>query len=115
MKVKTMTDVRKEVEKEVSRKYYHDQYNWLTSLIQTCTEHTTVCALAVMEMRGRSPEYIKKFFEDLCLIYDMPVINGKIIKAEEMKRDYEKKYDINFDSIKVHFESEEEFLKKYAK
>lgn len=113
MKVKTISDVRKEVEAEVKEKYYRDQYRWMTNLIETCTEHTVVCSIAVMEMRGRSPEYIRTFFKDLCLMFDMPAINGKVIKAEDVKKDYEKRYGLDFDLVRPHFESEEEFLKKY--
>ena len=113
MKVKTMSEMRKEVEAEVKEKYYKDQYKWMTDLIKTCSEHTAVCAVAVMVMRGRSPEYIRAFFRDLCLIFDMPAINGKVIRAEDIKKDYEKRYGLDFDLIRPHFESEEEFLKKY--
>lgn len=112
MKTKTCAQCRKEITEEVKKGYLKDEYEWMTNLLQSAVEHTTVCALAVMEKRGRSKDYIRKFFDDLCFVYDMPSIFGKQIKAEDVKKRYEKEYGIDFNRIKVHFESEKEFVKK---
>ena len=112
MKVRDCTKCRKAIEEETKKWYLSQQYRWMNDLLQTAVEHTTVCALAVMERRGRSPEYIKKFFEDLCFMYDFPDFFGKKIRAEDLKAKYEKKYKIDFNDIRLTFESEKEFVKK---
>ena len=112
MKTKTCAQCKKEIRDEIKKEYRKDEYQWMIDLMQSAIEHTTVCAIAVMERRGRSKDYIQKFFNELCFVYDMPSIFGKEIRAEDVKRRYEKEYNIDFDKIKVHFESEKEFVKK---
>jgi hypothetical protein len=70
----------------------------------------TIVALSVHHRRGRSKAYIRSFFDEMCFIFDMPPIFGKSITMTEMMKLFEKEYGIDFNWIKLHLESEKEFI-----
>lgn len=111
MKVKTCSQCKKEIEKKLRDECLRNEYQYMTDTIESAVQHSMVGVVAALEKKGLSKQYIKKFFEDMCLIFDMPTF-GKKVLAKDLKKRYEKEYGISFDSIKVHFESEEEFVKE---
>ena len=113
MKARSLNDIRKEVQKEEREKYLRERYRWMTDNLQTAIEHTTVCALGALERLGYSDEELKKFFEEIIFVYNYPPFRGKELKAEDLKRNYEKKLGVDFSKIITTFESEDEFVKKY--
>jgi hypothetical protein len=113
MKARTLKDIEKEIRKEERDKYLNDKYDTMVDVLQTAIEHTTVCALAAMERMGLSERTMKKFFDEIIFVYDYPPFYGKRVKAEDIKKQYEKKLGVDFSRIKTTFETKEEFVKKY--
>lgn len=70
-----------------------------------------VVALSVHYRRGRSKTYIRSFFDEMCFIFDMPEHLGKGITMTEMMNFFENEYGIDFNKIKLHLESEKEFMR----
>ena len=56
-------------------------------------------------------DYIQKLFDEMVAIYDMPTVFGKELRMTDLMKQFEKDYDIDFRRIKVHMESESEFVK----
>lgn len=113
MKARTLKDIEKEVRKEERDKYLSDRYDIMTDTLQTAIEHTTICAIVALERLGLSEKTIKKFFDEIIFVYDYPPFFGKLIRAEDVKKEYEKKLGVDFSRIKTTFETKEEFIKKY--
>lgn len=111
MKTMTCEQCRKKIQKEEQDKFLKSQYEIVKNFISSICCYTTTAALMVMVKRGRSPEYIRKFFDDLVFIYSTPnLFNKKIDMVTEMKY-LEKNYGIDFNRIEVHMEDEKEFCK----
>ena len=115
MKTINCAKCREKIAKEAEEQYLKLQYAYFEDAALSLATFTTVAAIAVMYRRGRSKEYIRQFFNDLCFIYDYPEINGKRIDMTELMRQFEKEYNIDFSKIKVHLESEKDFIKSAKK
>ena len=113
MQMKARTDCTKcrvAIYKQAQTDYLKEQYKWHADNADSFAAFTTVCAIAVMERRGRSSEYIKKFFEDLCFIYDYPEFHGKRVDMVETIKQYAEKYGLDFGKIHLHLQTEKEFV-----
>lgn len=106
------TKCRKAVYKEAETAYLKHQYSWFADASKSFAIFSTVAVLAVMERRGRSPEYIRKLYDDICFMYDYPDIFGKQLTMTDLMKKFEHEYGIDFDKIHVHLESEKEFMKE---
>ncbi len=104
-------ECRKRIYKEAENEYLKHEYSFFTDAAYSMAIFATVAILSVMHRRGRSKRYIRKLFEDICFIYDYPEVRGKRIDMTEMVHLFETEYGIDFGKIKLHLESEEEFIK----
>lgn len=116
MKAIDCAKCRKRIKEETEKEYLKHQYAWFKDSAESFATFSTVAALAVMYRRGRSPKYIKQFYEDLLLIYDYPVIRGKKpVTMLDLMKLFEKEYGLDFKRIKVHLESEKDFIRGVTK
>ena len=112
MKVRTdCYKCRQKIHEEETEKFIEQQYKFLPEVGQNVAEFATVVALSVMLRRGRSKEYIRKFFDEMVFMFDFPPFLGKRLTASEMQKKFEDDYGIDFKRIKVHFEEYNEFKK----
>ena len=106
------TECRKRIHAEEQEAYLKKQYAWLNDGMYTMACLATTAAIAVQMQRGRSKDYVRKFFEDLVMIYTTSSVMGKPIDMVETMKMLEKEYGIDFKRIHVNFsESEKEFIK----
>lgn len=112
MKVRNCEACRKQIHAEEQESYLKKQYAWLNDGLYTMAVLSTTAAIAVQMQRGRSKEYIQKFFDDMVMIYTTSHVMGKPIVLTETMKMLEKEYDIDFSRIHVNFnETEKEFIK----
>ena len=109
MKAINCKQCREKIAKEAEEAYLKRQYAYLNDSAVSFAIFTTVAAIAVMHRRGRSKKYIQEFFNDLCFIYD------KRIDMISLMKQFEKDYDIDFSKIKVHLETEKDYIKSAKK
>jgi hypothetical protein len=113
MKARTdCTACRKRIYKEAETAYLQHEYKFFEESAFSMACFAAVVALSVHYRRGRSKAYIRSFFDEMCFIFDMPQVLGKSITMTEMMRFFEKEYGIDFNRIKLHLETEKEFLYK---
>ena len=115
MKAINCKQCREKIAKEAEEAYLKRQYSYLNDAAVSFATFTTVAAIAVMHRRGRSKKYIQEFFNDLCFIYDYPELNGKRIDMTSLMKQFEKDYELDFDRIKVHLETEKDYIKSAKK
>ena len=115
MKVKDCSKCRKDILKAARDEYIKSQYAILQDCAFTFAIYATVGTLTAMVRRGRSKEYIQKLYDDIVMIYDTPQMFGKDISVGELMRSLEREYDIDFNRINVHLETEKEFMKSLKK
>lgn len=115
MKTKDCNSCRKAIYKEAETAYLKEQYRYFEGTAYSMAVFTAVAAMAVFHRRKYSKKYIQKFFEDFCFIVDCPEVFGKRLDMCEMAKFFQKEYDIDFNEITLHIESEKEFIKGVRK
>jgi hypothetical protein len=116
VQVRNCTECRQKIHKEEQEAYLKKQYAWLNDGMYTMACLATTAAIAVQMQRGRSKDYIQKFFSDMVMIYTTSSVMGKPIDMVETMKMLEKEYGIDFSRIHVNFnESEKEFIKNCKK
>ena len=116
MKVRTnCQQCRERIYKEAETAYLKHEYKFFSDAAYSLAAFTTTVALSVLHKRGRSKQYIQQFYDDMCFIFDLPEIMGKQIRAGEMMKLLSEEYDIDFTKIKLHLETEDEFIKDVRK
>lgn len=111
MKVRTNCEhCRKEIYKEAEEAYLKQKYSILNENAYTMAVFSTAAVLAVMHRRGRSKRYIRKLFDEICFMYDYPAYMGKELHMTEVMKLMENEYGIDFRKIKIHTETEKQFL-----
>lgn len=103
---------RKAIYKEAETEYLKHEYKFFEESAFSMACFAAVVALSVHYRRGRSKTYIRSFFDEMCFIFDMPEHLGKGITMTEMMKFFENEYGIDFNRIKLHLETEKEFLYK---
>lgn len=102
---------RKAIYKEAETEYLKHEYKFFEESAFSMACFAAVVALSVHYRRGRSKAYIRSFFDEMCFIFDMPQMFGRDITMTQMMKMFEKDYGIDFDRIKLHLESEKEFIR----
>lgn len=101
---------REKIYKEAETAYLKKEYQFFEDAAYSMAVFATIAALSVQLRRGRSRTYIRTFFQEMCLIFDAPPIMGKQITMTEMQKLFENEYGIDFQKIKLHLETEKEFV-----
>lgn len=72
----------------------------------------TCVVIAELERRNLSAAYIKRMFENICLIADAPEIGkAKRPSMVDVMHEQERKYGIDYNDLRIHIETEKEFIK----
>lgn len=101
---------RKKIYREAEEAYLKNEFAYFENAAYSMAIFATIAALSVQHRRGRSAAYIRKFFDEMCFIFDYPEFFGKRLDMIEMKQFFENRYGIDFNKIKLHLESEKEFI-----
>ena len=111
MKARTdCSKCRKEIHEEEYKAFLKKEYAFFSDAAYSMAVFATIVALCVHERRGRTKEYIQKFFDEMCFMFDYPEFKGKRVKMTDIQHMLEKDYGIDFGKIKLHIESEKEFI-----
>lgn len=95
---------RKKIADEVYKQYMKEGYDFMEAGIESSVDLAIAAVLAVMVKRNRSPKYIKQLFDDICDVLKISYVFGKAIRMEDIMKQYEKEYGIDWDKVEVHME-----------
>lgn len=101
---------RKKILQAAKEGYLKEQYAIYRALSRTFACYCTAAVLMAFIRRGRTKKYIQVVFDDMVAIFDMPSLFGKDIDLTSVMNKLEKEYDIDFKRIKVHIETEKQFI-----
>ncbi|MBR6624592.1 MAG: hypothetical protein IKK91_11975 [Ruminococcus sp.] len=102
---------REQIYNEVQKAYLKQEYKFFEDAAYSMAIFSVIAALAVHHRRNRSKKYIQEFFNEMCFMFDYPAYKGKQLSMLDAKNLFESKYEIDFSKIKLHLESEAEFVK----
>lgn len=91
------------------------QYDVFSNTADSVASSAAAMAIAVLERQNKSPEEIKAFFEDYCFVSSVSEVFGEKITATQKIKEYEEKYDIDFDKIECHIMTKQQFMTHYRK
>lgn len=109
MKSRGLKDFRKE--QEVQNALF--QYQLYEAVMNDMMKQAITAMIAVCEKRRYKKQYIQRWYNDILMVLELPDILGKQLNSNEMMAEYAKKYDLDFDRIKVRTESLDDYCRRY--
>lgn len=110
MKARNCTDCRRRIHEEEKENFLKAEYSMMQDMGKSFAVYAISAVLMTMIRRGRSKKYIQQMYDDMCFIFDTPNIMGKEVTTTTIMKMLQDEYDIDFDRVNVHLESEKEFV-----
>ena len=111
MKARTnCQECRKRIYKEAETEYLKREYAFFHDSAYSMAVYAICGVLATLVRRGRTKQYIKQMYEDMCFFYDTPEMFGKEITMTDIMHRLTQEYDIDWNKLNVHIEKENEFI-----
>lgn len=102
---------RKRIHKEEQEAFLKHEYKLFSDMAYSMACFAVCGTLCAQIRRGRTKEYIKKLYDDICFFFGQPYIFGKEITMTQIMKQLSEEYDIDFDKITVNLETEREFIR----
>ncbi len=101
---------RKAIYKEAEEAYLKHEYAFFRDLARSFAVFAVCGVLTAMVRRGRTPQYIRQLYDDMCLLFSTPEMFGKEITMTDIMETLEKDYGIDWDKLEVHIEDEKHWV-----
>lgn len=111
MNVLNCNQCKNKIMKNAKEEFMKHEYSIFKDMAYTFAVYATTAVLAVQVKKGRSKKYIQELYNDMVALFDTPQMFGKVITLTDIMKRLEREYGIDFKRIKVHIESEQEFVK----
>lgn len=102
---------RKRIHKEEQEAFLKHEYKLFSDMAYSMACFAVCGTLSAQIRRGRSKEYIKKLYDDICFFFSQPYIFGKEITMTQVMEQLTEEYGIDFDKLTVNLETEKEFIR----
>lgn len=112
--MKALTDCgacRKRIRQEEQEAFLKHEYKLFSDMAYSMACFAVCGALGAQIRRGRSKEYVKKLYDDICFFFSTPHIFGKEITMTQIMEQLTEEYGIDFDKLTVNLETEREFIR----
>lgn len=101
---------RKQIYKEVEKGFLQHEYKFFEDSARTFAIYAICGVLTTMIRRGRTKQYIKQMYDDMCMFFGASDVFGKTITMTDIMTRLEKEYDIDWNKLVIHLESEKKFI-----
>lgn len=101
---------RKAIYKEAEEAYLKHEYAFFSDSARSFAVFAVCGVLTAMIRRGRTPQYIRQLYDDMCLLFSTPEMFGKEITMTDIMETLEKEYGIDWSKLQVNIESESEWI-----
>lgn len=103
-------ECRKQVYKEAEEAYLKHEYEIFRDVSRSFASYAVCGVLTAMIRKGRTPQYIRQLYDDMCLLFSTPEMFGKEITMTDIMENLEKDYGIDWDKLEVHTETEQHWV-----
>ena len=110
MKAINCNTCRKKILAEARDEYLKHEYAFFRDSARSLAVFAVCGVLTTMARRGRTKEYIKQIYDDMCLLFSTPDMFGKRITMTDIMHSLEKEYGIDWGKLQVNIESETEWI-----
>ena len=101
---------RKKIYKEAEEAYLKHEYAFFSDSARSFAVFAVCGVLTAMIRRGRTPQYIRQLYDDMCLTFSASDMFGKAITMTDIMENLEKDYGIDWDKLEVHIEDEKHWV-----
>lgn len=109
MKAISCDKCRKSILAQARDEYLKHEYAFFRDSARSLAVFAVCGVLTTMARRGRTKEYIRQIYEDMCQVFDTPEMFGKRITMTDVMHSLEKDYGIDWSKLQVNIESEKEW------
>ena len=110
MKVRDCRACRAEIAKLAKEEYLNHEYDIFEDVARSMAIYAICGLLTTMIRRGRTAEYIKKLYQDMCSVFDTDCFFGKSVEMTDIMNALTKDYGIDWERLQPKLETREEFL-----
>ena len=103
-------ECRKQVYKEAEAAYLKHEYEIFRDVSRSFASYAVCGVLTAMIRRGRTPQYIRQLYDDMCLLFSTPEMFGKQITMTDIMETLSKNYGIDWDKLEVNIEDEKHWV-----
>lgn len=115
MNVINCTECRKKIYKEAEAEYLKHEYTFFKDSARSLAIFSVCGVLTAMIRRGRTKQYIKQLYDDMCLLFSTPEMFGKQITMTDIMHTLTKEYGIDWGKLEVNIESESQWVRSAQK
>ncbi len=101
---------RKKIYKEAEEAYLKHEYAFFSDSARSFAVFAVCGVLTAMARRGRTKEYIRQIYDDMCLLFSTSEMFGKQITMTDIMHSLESDYGIDWDKLEVHIEDEKHWV-----
>lgn len=112
MKAINCTTCRKRIHEEEKNEFLKHEYAVLTDSAQTMATYAICGVLAAMIRQGRTAQYIKKMYDEMCIVFNTPEIFGKEITLPDVMKRMQEEYGIDWSKLNINIESESQYIRE---
>lgn len=112
--MKALTDCgacRKRIRQEEQEAFLKHEYKLFSDMAYSMACFAVCGTLGAQIRRGRSKEYVKKLYDDICFFFSTPYLFGQEITMTQIMEQLTEEYGIDFDKLTVNLETEKEFIR----
>lgn len=103
-------ECRKQVYKEAEEAYLKHEYEIFRDVSRSFASYAVCGVLTAMIRRGRTPQYIRQLYDDMCLTFSASDMFGKQITMTDIMENLTRDYGIDWDKLEVHIEDEKHWV-----
>ena len=101
---------RKAIYKEAEEAYLKHEYEIFRDVSRSFASYAVCGVLTAMVRRGRTPQYIRQLYDDMCLTFSASDMFGKEITMTDIMESLTRDYGIDWDKLEVHTETEQHWV-----
>ncbi len=110
MKTINCQKCRAQIAKAAKEEYLNHEYDIFSGVARSTAIWALCGLLTAMHRRGRTKQYIKQLYDEMCLTFSAGNLFGKEISMQDIMKSLSDEYGIDWDKFEFNIESREEFL-----
>ena len=106
---------REAIAKVAKEEYLSHEYDIFEGVARSTAIWAVCGLLTAMHRRGRTKQYIKQLYDEMCLTFSAGNLFGKEISMSDIMKSLSDEYGIDWNKFEFNIESREEFLHEMRK
>ena len=110
MKVRDCRKCREEIAKQAKEEYLNHEFDIFEDVARSMAIYAISGILTTMSRRGRTADYIKKLYDDMCSVFETDNFFGKSVTMTDIMNALTETYGIDWEKLQPKLETREEFM-----